>query len=465
MITFTLPIRKICSALPAVALLTGGIILSAPAASTADSLAGLAASDGPVIVVPTIAMTLPGSEAKVAESLVPAPSALAPSALALSPGEPKTYVAEPAVSRVQAPSAGKVPSSSTPVSRNTTGIPVRALESYRLAATLTDSADPGCNIDWALVAAIGQVESNHARFGGNQLDSGAVARPGIIGMALDGSNGTARITDTDGGLLDRDTTYDRAVGPMQFIPGTWRAAGVDADGDGTKNPQDMADAAAATAVYLCSGPGDLNTPGGLRTSILRYNHSDSYVRLVTSIAAEYRQGVNAMPAFELAPAVNPASSSNVGSPASGQVAKRSSNGSSAVALREPSTVVPARTTSPAPKTKAPAPKGKAPAPKAKAPAPKAKAPAPKAKAPAPKTTTKAPAPSTKTKAPAPKTTTKAPAPSTTTKAPAPKPKAPAPKTTTKAPAPTTTTPPSCSNSGHGSCDDDDDHDDDHDDDD
>ena len=198
--------------------------------------------------------------------------------------------------------AGTVPGSSSLVTLDSTGIPVRALEAYRRAASLIDSADPACHIDWALLAAIGRVESNHARFGGNQLDSAGVAQPGIIGIPLDGSNGTARITDTDRGLLDRDTTYDRAVGPMQFIPSTWRVAGVDADGDGVKNPQDMADAATATAVYLCSGPGDLSRPDDLRSAIMRYNASDSYVQMVTAIADAYRHGVSALPASDLAPA-------------------------------------------------------------------------------------------------------------------------------------------------------------------
>ena len=116
------------------------------------------------------------------------------------------------------------------------------------------------------------------------------------------------ITDSDHGRLDRDIIYDRAVGPMQFIPSTWRVAGVDADGDGVKNPQDMADAATATAVYLCSGPGDLRRPADLRAAILRYNASDSYVQMVTSIADAYRHGVSTLPAFDLAstsPATSP----------------------------------------------------------------------------------------------------------------------------------------------------------------
>jgi len=187
---------------------------------------------------------------------------------------------------------------SSRVSLDSTGIPVRALEGYRRAATLVDSADRACHIDWALLAAIGRVESNHARFGGNQLDAADVAQPGIIGIPLDGTNGTARITDSDGGLLDRDSVYDRAVGPMQFIPSTWQVVAVDADRDGVKNPQDMTDAASAAAIYLCSGPGDLSIPGELHAAIMRYNASDSYVQMVTDLAATYRLGVSALPSTE-----------------------------------------------------------------------------------------------------------------------------------------------------------------------
>ena len=44
---------------------------------------------------------------------------------------------------------------------------------------------------------------------------------------------------------------------MQFIPSTWSIVGVDADNDGQRNPQDVDDAALASAVYLCSGADDL----------------------------------------------------------------------------------------------------------------------------------------------------------------------------------------------------------------
>jgi Transglycosylase SLT domain len=283
--TFVVPWRRICAALPAVALIGGGIALTA---APARDLTDVAVSNGSaVIVVPDVAITLPAR---------PLPAAPVPAA-----GVPA--VVQPLTPALVLP-AGTVPGSSTPVTLDASGIPVRALAGYRQAASLAGAADPGCNLDWALLAAIGRVESDHARFGGNQLDSAGVAQPGIIGIPLDGSGGTALITDSDAGLLDRDTVYDRAVGPMQFIPGTWRSMGTDADGDGVKNPQSMADAAAATAVYLCSGPGDLREPADLHAAIMRYNASEAYVRTVTAIAAAYRQGVTALPAFDL-PASDP----------------------------------------------------------------------------------------------------------------------------------------------------------------
>jgi hypothetical protein len=98
------------------------------------------------------------------------------------------------------------------------------------------------------------------------------------------------IRDTDAGQYDQDATYDRAVGPMQFIPSTWAIVGVDADNDGQRNPQDIYDAALASAVYLCSGPDDLSTASGQRSSVFRYNHSERYVDLVLAIERAYLAG-------------------------------------------------------------------------------------------------------------------------------------------------------------------------------
>ena len=77
---------------------------------------------------------------------------------------------------------------------------------------------------------------------------------------------------------------------MQFIPSTWSVVGVDGDGDGKRNPQDIDDAALASAVYLCSGDEDLSTDAGQNAAVYRYNHSDAYVDLVKQIAAAYAAG-------------------------------------------------------------------------------------------------------------------------------------------------------------------------------
>ena len=173
---------------------------------------------------------------------------------------------------------------------STNGIPSAALAAYQRAETVINAADRSCGLQWQLVAAIGRVESDHGRFGSSVLDADGTARPGIVGLALDGKGDTALVRDTDAGQYDGDKTFDRAVGPMQFIPSTWSVVGVDADNDGLRNPQDIDDAALATAVYLCAGSDDLATADGLRSSVYRYNHSESYVDLVSSITNAYLDG-------------------------------------------------------------------------------------------------------------------------------------------------------------------------------
>ena len=173
---------------------------------------------------------------------------------------------------------------------STSGIPSAALAAYQRAETVINSADKSCNISWQLVAAIGRVESDHGRANGNTLNADGLAEPGIFGIPLDGRKGTAVITDTDAGQYDFDSEFDRAVGPMQFIPSTWSVVGVDADGDAQRNPQDIDDAALASAVYLCSGREDLGEEEGQRAAVYRYNHSQAYVDLVLSIMNAYLEG-------------------------------------------------------------------------------------------------------------------------------------------------------------------------------
>jgi membrane-bound lytic murein transglycosylase B len=202
---------------------------------------------------------------------------------------------------IQAPASVPVPGAIAPAvpdgaadavvaGASTSGIPSAALSAYQRAAQIINAADTTCNVPWELIAAIGRVESNHGQYAGNTLNSDGVSVPGVYGPELNGKNGTQAIMDTDGGVLDHDTVYDLAVGPMQFIPSTWSAVKVDADGDGQRNPQDIDDASLAAGVYLCSGDDDLGTRAGQEASVFRYNHSKSYVALVLRIMEAYSQG-------------------------------------------------------------------------------------------------------------------------------------------------------------------------------
>lgn len=211
----------------------------------------------------------------------PAPPANAP---------PPPGAALPAVA-LDEPAAGQAPL--TGWAQGLTGdleISVAALRAYGYAGARIAAEDPGCGLGWSTLAGIGSVETAHGRFGGSRLDAQARPQPPIRGAALDGSEGVAEILDTDGGALDGDATYDRAVGPLQFIPGTWAQWGADADGDGVADPDDLDDAALAAARYLCASGGDLATARGWSTAVLTYNRSRAYVQEVLDRAAAYAAG-------------------------------------------------------------------------------------------------------------------------------------------------------------------------------
>lgn len=126
-------------------------------------------------------------------------------------------------------------------------IPVELLAVYRQAAAET------CDMRWSVLAAVGKVETDHGRS----------ALPGVSSAA----NGAG------------------AMGPMQFLAGTWAAYGVDGDNDGTVDVYDRVDAVRGAANYLCAtGAGD---PGRERDAIWSYNHAGWYVDLVLEQAARY----------------------------------------------------------------------------------------------------------------------------------------------------------------------------------
>ncbi|MDT4893948.1 MAG: hypothetical protein QOE97_2983 [Pseudonocardiales bacterium] len=201
---------------------------------------------------------------------------------------PPPYVWVPPSESVATPSAPKrtTPASPTVTTLAGDGIPTVALEAYQAAGAIERLADPGCRLPWPLVAAIGRVESDHGRFGGSSLRRDGSTTRRIVGPALDG-HGTTLVHDSDRGTLDGDRVYDRAVGPMQFIPTTWQAFGVDANGDHRADPFNIIDAAASAARYLCAGQGDLSTISAQVRAVRAYNDSDEYLRLVLSIESTY----------------------------------------------------------------------------------------------------------------------------------------------------------------------------------
>ncbi|MFE4666209.1 lytic transglycosylase domain-containing protein [Streptomyces sp. NPDC056716] len=203
---------------------------------------------------------------------------------------------EPAATESPGPPGPTTPTTLTALSGERTaaeaGLPATVFDAYLRAETSVGRTDPSCGLDWELLAAIGKVESGHASGGAVDADGDTLTR--ITGPALDG-NGFALILDSEGGAWDGDAVYDRAVGPMQFLPTTWKTWGADGNGDGTSDPNNIYDAALAAGHYLCAGDRDLGTADGLERAILSYNYSRDYLNLVLGWRDFYLSGVHTVP--------------------------------------------------------------------------------------------------------------------------------------------------------------------------
>ncbi|GAA3480830.1 lytic transglycosylase domain-containing protein [Streptomyces yanii] len=172
------------------------------------------------------------------------------------------------------------------------GIPASVLAAYKKAERSLADTDAACRLPWQLLAAIGKVESGQAR--GGRVDANGTTFSPILGPVLNGQ-GFAMIKDTDNGAYDGDSTHDRAVGPMQFIPSTWATWGQDGNGDGRKDPNNIYDAALAAGHYLCAGSRDLTVAADLDRAVLSYNHSNEYLRTVRSWFDYYKRGTHEVP--------------------------------------------------------------------------------------------------------------------------------------------------------------------------
>lgn len=209
------------------------------------------------------------------------------------------------------------------------GISLVTIDAY-----IRGAARSTCSVDWALLAGIGSIESKHGRLGGASVSRSGQVSPQIFGPLLDGGasevddgplvapiqswwdsvrssmadpsnsesgrgerdlegadeedtgNGFAVIVDSDDGRLDGNDEWDRAIGPMQFLPETWSRWATDGNGDGVSDPHNLYDATASAARFLCHLSA---TRGSSPSTFLRgYNDSASYVRSVLATAARLR---------------------------------------------------------------------------------------------------------------------------------------------------------------------------------
>jgi membrane-bound lytic murein transglycosylase B len=169
------------------------------------------------------------------------------------------------------------------------GIPVPAMMAYGSAELTLAKEQPGCHLAWNTLAGIGWVESQNGTIGGRTLGANGFSSTPVIGPALDGKGFAAIHSTPTSAQWHGDTTWEHAVGPMQFIASTWTKWGTDGDGDGVANPLDISDAALTTGRYLCADDHDLSTVDGWNAAIHSYNHDDQYVANVLAAANTYAQ--------------------------------------------------------------------------------------------------------------------------------------------------------------------------------
>jgi len=241
----------------------------------------------PLILAGAVGASAPSTVAPLRDSAVTPLAAVESSSVDRSGPSVVAVTKAPSAFHIAAATISAPPPSVVVNSPGALRIPAIALSAYRNAERMMASAAPGCGMSWNLLAGIGRIESLHAN-GGATDTRGTAVRP-IYGPTLDGTLlGNEVIVQSRSA---NRVMYARAMGPMQFLPGTWSRYASDGDGDGRADVQNVFDSSLAAARYLCSGGLNLRDPGQVMTAILRYNNSVAYARNVLGWAAAYATGV------------------------------------------------------------------------------------------------------------------------------------------------------------------------------
>lgn len=175
-----------------------------------------------------------------------------------------------------------------------TDLSLVVIDAYFRASVSMSERRPNCGISWDQLAGVGLIESRHGAFGGSTVGPDGQTTKEILGPVLDGDP-FAAIADTDGGRLDGNVEWDRAVGPMQFIPSSWAIYGLDGNGDGAVDPHNLYDAAYAAAEHLCRGHSSLQNDANYRQSLFGYNRSAVYGSDVMAARSRYATAVSLRP--------------------------------------------------------------------------------------------------------------------------------------------------------------------------
>ncbi len=256
---------------PAIAIAVLVLMLGAPALSLAGEPAVTATPAGPVEGSASTPADEGSSTAATPPSQQPTTSTPEPSAPQVqaqlsqgsSPGTPPPGARAPAKSKSQAGSQSAAPgegssagprakqkaispSALTPslplaLESSISGVPGFFIESFRIPPFLLpiyQAAGTAYGIPWQVLAAINEVETDYGR--------------------------------------DLSVSSAGAEGWMQFLPAEWAQYGVDANGDGFKDPYNPADAIFAAARYLRAAGG----ASDIKAGVLSYNHSQAYVESV-----------------------------------------------------------------------------------------------------------------------------------------------------------------------------------------